>query len=348
MRIDIDLKQYVDNSYPIEIGALPHLHFDKKVAVITNPKVAGLHMGYLLDRLSAKELYFVTVPDGEDHKNLSTVEYILDRLFEHRLERGSLLIAFGGGVIGDMTGFSASIYQRGIEFIQIPTTLLAQVDASVGGKTGVNNRFGKNLIGSFYQPSAVYIDTYFLTTLPKREFSAGVAEIVKMAVTFDSEFFEWLENSKLESEAELQKAIKTSVEIKANVVKQDEKEAGIRAALNYGHTFAHVIEKETSYERFLHGEAVAIGMCMANDLAVEIGLMTQTEADRVKSLLRRFSLPTEYEIKNPAAFYESFFLDKKSKENRIRFVLPRSIGDFEIRGDIDKETVLKVLKKYSG
>ncbi|MDQ1339426.1 MAG: 3-dehydroquinate synthase, partial [Campylobacterota bacterium] len=174
MNIDIVLDKKVDNSYKIYIDDLGVMELNTKVAVITNPKVSGLHLKMLLSKLNAKECFIITVPDGENHKSLATAEYILDRLFEHKFDRKSMLIAFGGGVIGDMTGFVASIYQRGIDFIQIPTTLLSQVDASVGGKTGVNNKFGKNLIGAFYQPKAVYIDPFFLSTLPNREFSAGV------------------------------------------------------------------------------------------------------------------------------------------------------------------------------
>jgi 3-dehydroquinate synthase len=189
MTISINLKRVIDDSYPIHIGLLPEINFEGKVVVLTNPKVAGLHLQTLLSRLSAKEVYIVTIPDGEQYKTLATIESVLERMFDHRLNRKSLLVAFGGGVIGDMGGFTASLYNRGIDFIQIPTTLLSQVDASVGGKTGVNNRYGKNLIGAFHQPRAVYIDPSFLKTLPSREFGAGVAEIVKMAVTFNAPFF---------------------------------------------------------------------------------------------------------------------------------------------------------------
>ena len=348
MRVHIDLKKEEDRSYDIHIGRLPDIELDRKCAIVTNPKVAGLHLHYLLSKIKAKELYIVTLPDGEDYKDLQSLEFLLDRLFDHRLDRKSLLIAFGGGVIGDMTGFAAAIYQRGIDFIQVPTTLLSQVDASVGGKTGINNRFGKNLIGAFHQPKAVYIDTHFLRTLPKREFAAGVAEIVKMAVVFDGEFFSWLERADLSDESQLQEAIAKSVQLKAKIVALDEREGGVRASLNYGHTFAHVIENETGYSRYLHGEAVAIGMVMANELAKELGLLSQEEAERIKNVLKKYDLPTSYKIKNPEAFYEHFFLDKKSANDKIKFVLPKGIGDFVIRDDIDKESVLKVLRKYSG
>lgn len=346
MTISINLKRILDHSYPIHIGSLPDINWDGKVAILTNPKVAGLHLQTLLFRLKAKEIYIITIPDGEQYKNMETIEFILDRMFDHRLNRKSLLIAFGGGVIGDMGGFAASLFNRGIDFIQIPTTLLAQVDSSVGGKTGVNNRFGKNLIGAFHQPKSVYIDLSFLATLPSREFGAGVAEVIKMAVTFNREFFEWLENNDLREGENLQYAIRMAVETKARVVEEDEKEHGLRAALNYGHTFAHVIENETKYETYLHGECVAIGMVMANDLACEAGLMSFDEANRVKALLSRYNLPLSYPITNVEKFYQTFFLDKKSSDSSITFILPHGIGGVEITERIDSEAVKKILSAY--
>jgi 3-dehydroquinate synthase len=296
MLVNISLQRVVDDSYNITIDTLSKLHFDTKVAIVTNPKVAGLHLGYLLSKISAKELYIITVPDGEEYKNQQSVDLILESLFNHRFNRKSILIAFGGGVIGDMSGYVASIYQRGIDFIQIPTTLLSQVDASVGGKTGMNNAYGKNLVGAFHQPRGVYIDPYFLRTLPTREFGAGIAEVVKMAVTFNRDFFEFLENADLKNPVVLQEAIKQAVQTKAWVVGQDEKEHGLRAALNYGHTFGHVIENETKYKKFLHGEAVAIGMVMANKTAVKMNLMSEEEALRVEKLLQKYNLATSYVI----------------------------------------------------
>jgi 3-dehydroquinate synthase len=348
MTISINLKRVIDDSYPIHIGALPEINFEGKAVVLTNPKVAGLHLQTLLSRLHAKEVYIVTIPDGEQYKTLETIESILDRMFDHRLNRKSLLVAFGGGVIGDMGGFTASLYNRGIDFIQIPTTLLSQVDASVGGKTGVNNRYGKNLIGAFHQPRAVYIDPSFLKTLPSREFGAGVAEIVKMAVTFNAPFFEWLEENDLREGDNLLYAIAKAVETKAGVVEEDEKEQGLRAALNYGHTFGHVIENETKYETYLHGESVAIGMVMANALAHEIGLMSREEAARVKALLGRYDLPLEYPIQDIEKFYQTFFLDKKSADSAITFILPRGIGAVEITDKIESSTVKKVLTAFKG
>lgn len=348
MTISINLKRIIDDSYPIHIGALPEIRHDGKVVVLTNPKVAGLHLTTLLSKLIAKEVYIVTVPDGEQYKNLETIEGVLDRMFDHRLNRKSLLVAFGGGVIGDMGGFAASLYNRGIDFIQVPTTLLSQVDASVGGKTGINNRYGKNLIGAFHQPRAVYIDPSFLSTLPSREFGAGVAEIVKMAVTFNAPFFEWLEQNDLREGDNLQHAIHMAVETKARVVEEDEKEQGLRAALNYGHTFGHVIENETKYETYLHGESVAIGMVMANKVACEVGLMSEAEAERVKTLLGRYDLPLSYPIKDVEKFYQTFFLDKKSADLSITFILPQGIGGVKITDTINAETVKKVLSTFQG
>ena len=348
MIVPIELQPPKPVKYDITIDALPKLVYHTKVVVVTNPTVAGLHLDTLLSHIEAPQLHVVTVPDGEQYKTLETVEKILNECFEQKLDRKSLLIAFGGGVIGDMTGFTASLYQRGIDFVQIPTTLLSQVDASVGGKTGVNNKYGKNLIGAFYQPKAVYIDPAFLDTLPKREFAAGFAEIVKMAVMFDRDYFAFLKTADLTDTEQLKEAIRRSVELKAWVVNQDEKEAGIRAVLNYGHTFGHVVENETNYTTYLHGEAVAIGMVMANTLAVELGMMKQSEADEVKTLLEQAGLPTTYMIEDVDAFYEHFFLDKKSANNRIKFILPEGIGSHRIVEDIDASVVKRVLGIFGG
>lgn len=345
MTVKINLPH--NNSYEIFIDKLNELYFDTKVVIVTNPTVSGFHLEYLKTKLNAKELSVVTIPDGEKFKHMETIESILEHCFENRLDRKSLLVAFGGGVIGDMTGFAASIYQRGIDFVQIPTTLLSQVDASVGGKTGINNKFGKNLVGAFHQPIAVHIDPSMLKTLPKREFGAGVAEIVKMAVTFNKDFFEWLELNDIRDEDNLKIAIQKSVETKANVVSQDEKEHGIRAALNYGHTFGHVIENETNYNTFLHGEAVGIGMMMANAASVKLGLMTASEELRVKNLLEKYSIPTTYKIKDVEDFYEHFFLDKKSLDNKIKFILARGIGECLITNELRKNDIIDVLNGFT-
>ena len=336
-----------DCSYDIHIDTLKTIQLNGKVVVVTNPTISALHLPYLLAKIEAKEVSVVTIPDGEQFKTMDTILTILDHCFTQKLNRSSTLIAFGGGVIGDMTGFAASIYQRGINFIQVPTTLLSQVDASVGGKTGINNKFGKNLIGAFHQPIEVNIDPYFLTTLPKREFGAGVAEIIKMAVCFNKEFFVWLENNRLDSVENTAVGIQKSVQTKAWVVGQDEKEQGLRAALNYGHTFGHVIENETNYETYLHGEAVGIGMVMANNLAVKVGLMSEDEASRVKNLLDSYDIPTAYDIKDVEDFYNHFFLDKKSLDDKIKFIVPVGIGDCQITDGIAKSDVIEVLKGFA-
>jgi len=337
-----------NTSYDITIDTLQTITLDKKVVVVTNPTISKLHLDYLLSKLIIQDVSVCTIPDGEQYKHMQTIEDILEHCFEHKLNRSSVLIAFGGGVIGDMTGFAASIYQRGIDFIQIPTTLLSQVDASVGGKTGVNNKFGKNLVGAFHQPIAVNIDPYFLTTLPKREFAAGVAEIVKMAVCFDKDFFEWLEQNELNDDLgeNIAIAIQKSVKTKAWVVSQDEKEKGLRAALNYGHTFGHVVENETNYDTYLHGEAVGIGICMANAVSVKLGLMTQEESNRVKNLLERYNIPTKYTIKDVEDFYEHFFLDKKSLDNKIKFILAEGLGACKITDEVSKEVIVEVLQCF--
>ncbi len=329
-------------TYDIIIDKLPEIEIPTKTAIITNPKVSGLHINYLTSRLKTKELHIITLPDGEEYKNFDSVNYALERLFDAKFDRNSTLIAFGGGVIGDMTGFIASIFLRGIKFIQIPTTLLAMVDSSVGGKTGINNKYGKNLIGTFYQPEAVYIDTHFLSTLEKREFSAGMAEIIKMAVMFDKEFFDKIKKGELS----LEEMIKRSVELKAEVVNQDEKEKGIRSVLNYGHTFGHVIENLTNYKTYLHGEAVAIGMVMANELSRELGLLSENEAIEIKKVLKKHDLPVEFKIKDKEEFYNHFFLDKKTTDNKIKFIIPEKIGQYKIVENIDKEKILKVLEKF--
>ena len=343
MTVDINLP---DCNYKITIDKLQNIHIDTKAVIVTNQTVSSLHLDYLLSKLNVNDISVVTVLDGEQYKNFTTIEQILDHCFIHKLNRKSVLIALGGGVIGDMTGFASSIYQRGIDFIQVPTTLLSQVDASVGGKTGVNNKYGKNLIGAFHQPRAVYIDPYFLTTLPKREFSAGVAEIIKMAVCFNKDFFNWLELNDLDSEDNIKYAIQKSVETKASVVNQDEKEHGIRAALNYGHTFGHVIENETKYEKYLHGEAVGIGIVMANALSVKLNLLQKGDASRIKALLQKYNIPISYKIKDIEDFYQHFFLDKKALDNKIKFVLASGIGECVITDKSSKEDVITILKDF--
>ncbi|MGL2617027.1 3-dehydroquinate synthase [Helicobacter pylori] len=333
-----------EKSYKVFLGELPEIELKQKALIVSDSIVAGLHLSYLLKRLKALEVRVCVIESGEKHKNFNSLERILNNAFEMQLNRHSLMIALGGGVISDMVGFASSIYFRGIDFINVPTTLLAQVDASVGGKTGINTPYGKNLIGSFYQPKAVYIDLTFLKTLEKREFQAGVAEIIKMAVCFDKNLVEILETKDLKDC--LEEVVFQSVSIKAQVVMQDEKEQNIRAGLNYGHTFGHAIEKETDYERFLHGEAIAIGMRMANDLALSLGMLTLKEYERIEDLLKKFDLIFHYQITDIQKFYERLFLDKKSEDKTIKFILPKGVGAFEIASHIPKETIIKVLEKW--
>jgi 3-dehydroquinate synthase len=345
--IPINIEAKETKSYNIYIEPLRDINIDSKVAIVTNPTVSKYHLKKALSAINAPHIEVIEVPDGEEYKSMETIFVILDRLFESKFDRKSTLIALGGGVIGDMTGFAASMYQRGINFIQMPTTLLSQVDASVGGKTGVNNKYGKNLIGAFYQPKAVYIDPAFLDTLPQREFSAGLAEVIKMAVMFDKDFYNFLKEADFENKEDVIKIIAKSVTLKANIVNQDEKESGIRAVLNYGHTFGHVVENLTNYTEYLHGEAVAIGMVMANELALSLGLLSKQEANDIKELLSKSNLPTNFEITNVEDFYEHFFLDKKSSNNQISFILPNgTIGTHIIKKDIPKEIVIDVLNKF--
>lgn len=352
MQVKVNLDK--DKSYIVYIDELSKIHFDAKVVVLTNETIAKLHLDSFLEKIQAKEVFVISIKDGEEYKNLQTIEEILNQMFTYKLDRKSLLISFGGGVVSDMGGFVASIYQRGIDFINIPTTLLACVDASVGGKTGVNNKFGKNLIGSFYQPKAVYCQSKYLKTLNSRELAAGMAEFIKMAIIFDDKILDFIEqinendflNANLENE-KLAKIIKESIVLKAKIVSQDEKENSLRMLLNYGHTFAHVIENQTNYKQYLHGEAVAIGMHMANTLALNLKMLSMQEYQRIKSILAKFNLPTFYKITNIQEFYEAFFLDKKTHHQKINFVLPCGLGRACIKNDIDKSDIFKTLKAFS-
>lgn len=349
MKIEVKLKE---NSYQVFINELKELEFKGKVAIISNAKVAGLHLQSLLSKIKADELFIITIKDGEEYKSLATAEEILNQLFTSKLDRKSTLIALGGGVISDIVGFVASIYQRGIDFINIPTTLLACVDAAVGGKTGVNNSFGKNLIGTFKQPKAVYCESSFLKTLPQRELSAGMAEFIKMALSFDEKSLEFIE--KLDEKDFFQnfddetykQIIAKSVALKADVVSKDEKENNLRMLLNYGHTFAHIIENQTAYKGFLHGEAVAIGMNMANRLALNLGLLKEDEVKKVQRLLSKFKLPTSYKIEDVNEFYEAFFLDKKTHNEKINFILLSKLGEAFIKNDVPKDVLLRTLEEF--
>lgn len=354
-----------DFGYPIHIAPLrKHLHTTlsalkpTKILLITNEMIKSLYLPYLQESLkkhTAKggndfEILTYCIEDGEVHKNMSSIEGILDFAFAHKLDRKSLMISLGGGIVSDIVGFASGIYERGISFVSIPTTLLAQVDASVGGKCGINNAYGKNLVGLFHQPKAVFVDTHFLRSLPVRELRAGIAEMIKIAVCFEEKALEGLEVSgdinSLDFLDSLAPHIKKAIELKSAVVQRDEKEAGIRAGLNYGHTFGHAIENLTHYTKFLHGEAVAMGMRMANALALKLGNLSREQVQRIDSALSKFGLDFDYKIDSIEEFYEKLFLDKKSKGGKITLVLPRGIGGVDIRDDIDRELILETLREF--
>ena len=347
-------------SYPIYIGeglvAAPLLlkkHLaTKQVHIVSNETIAPLYLDKLIEGLDPSMSVTTTLlPDGEKYKNLAYLNNIFDGLLESRCNRKVTLIALGGGVIGDMTGFAAASYQRGVNFIQIPTTLLSQVDSSVGGKTGVNHRLGKNMIGAFYQPQCVLIDTQVLSTLPTREMSAGIAEIIKYGAICDKNFFEWLENNiddLLDKNFRaLSYAIKTSCEKKAEVVAKDEKESGVRATLNFGHTFGHAIESHMGYGEWLHGEAVAVGMCLAAELSSEMGLINKKEALRVRDLCQRAKLPVDKPTGMQAAeFIRYMKVDKKNVTESIRLVLLSALGNAVVSDDASEKMIGEIIDRY--
>lgn len=331
-------------SYPIRMGsstlselgtAMLPFNFEKRIALVSNPTVYSLYGQTVLDSLSGAgfDVALIKIPDGEEYKNLLWTEFIYGELLRARLERGSCLVALGGGVIGDITGFCAATYMRGIRFVQVPTTLLAQVDSSVGGKTGVNHALGKNMIGAFWQPSLVWIDITALKTLPAREFAAGMAEVIKYGVIRDRAFFEYLEKEaapvKNLSPEHLMHILKRSCEIKAEVLALDERESGLRAILNYGHTVGHAVETLTGYKKYLHGEAVAIGMCMEARVARERGLLDAADHERIIKLVASYDLPTEIpgDLAGKQELINAMLLDKKVKGSEIRAVLPSGIGN---------------------
>jgi len=330
-------------SYPIYIGThllgqsallAPHVPAEQ-VMIVSNTTVAPLYLDKTLAAFSEFQTASVLLPDGETYKNLEVLTQIFDALLGKRFDRRSTLVALGGGVVGDMTGFAAACFQRGIHFIQIPTTLLAQVDSSVGGKTGVNHPLGKNMIGAFYQPRAVLIDTATLDTLDPRQFSAGLAEVVKYGLIRDAAFFSWLEDHVQDLLARdpqaLAYAIERSCRNKAEVVAQDELEAGKRALLNLGHTFGHAIETGMGYGRTLHGEAVAIGMAVAADVSARLGWLSQTDSQRIQDLLMRMNLPVRVPVElNQERMVNLMKVDKKVLSGKIRLVLLQGIGQASI------------------
>lgn len=351
-RLNVEL---ADRSYPISIGSGLLAQRDlftqairgRRVMIVTNETVAPLYLQRLQQTLDGYQLDACVLPDGEAYKTLDSFGQIMTALLEGGHGRDTTIVALGGGVIGDLAGFAAASYQRGVAFIQIPTTLLSQVDSSVGGKTGVNHPLGKNMIGAFYQPKAVIIDTDCLATLPRRELSAGLAEVIKYGIIWDAEFFAWLERNiagllALDASLLIQ-AILRCCSIKADVVSQDETETGVRALLNLGHTFGHAIESEQGYGNWFHGEAVAAGTMLAARTALQLGLLNQAQVMRIRTLLAAVELP----LSAPAdmdfpVFMRHMMRDKKVLAGKLRLILPTNIGQADLFSDVS-ETVLQAV-----
>lgn len=346
-----------DRSYPITIGAgvlndssvLADRIKGKNVVIVTNTVVAPLYLSSLEKELRnlGKTCSAVILPDGEEHKHWASLMMIFDHLLEHKCDRKITLIALGGGVIGDMTGFAAATYMRGVPFIQIPTTLLSQVDSSVGGKTGINHPLGKNMIGAFYQPQAVIADTSTLNTLPDNELSAGLAEVIKHGAIIDLAFFEWLEANMAKLRARdaqaLAYAVVRSCEIKADVVRQDEREGGLRAILNFGHTFGHAIESGLGYGKWLHGEAVGCGMVMAADLSCRLGYIDFVTKTRIKKLIEAAGLPVIAPDLGEQHWLELMEVDKKNEGGKIKFILLKPLG-YSVITNVPEELLLQTLR----
>jgi len=356
-RLRIDLGE---RGYPILVGPgllddaalLGELVTARDVLIVTNTTVGPLYLGRLERALAGKRLGSVVLPDGEQYKTLDTLARVFDALVERRMNRDACVAALGGGVVGDMAGFAAACYQRGVDYVQVPTTLLAQVDSSVGGKTGVNHPGGKNLIGAFHQPRAVVADTTTLGTLPPREFRAGLAEVIKYGLVADAGFLDWIEANLdallgLEARA-LAHAIRRSCEIKAGIVAEDEREHGRRALLNLGHTFGHAIETATGYGEWLHGEAVGAGMLMAADLSCRLGWLRRDDVERVRALLARAGLPAAAPPIGAARALKLMGMDKKVLAGRLRLVLMRGIGEGVVEGDYPADALQATLAAHFG
>ena len=352
--------QFDDRSYPIYIGQnlisdfslinqhLPH----KKIAVVTNNLVADIYLDTLINSLSPhKDVISIILTDGEKHKNTDSLNIIYSELLKNKADRNITLIALGGGVIGDITGFAAATYMRGVNFIQIPTTLLSQVDSSVGGKTGINHPLGKNMIGAFYQPKCVITDVNVLTTLPRRELSAGLAEVIKYGLIRDKRFFEWLEDNMQSlvgmKQDYLMEAILRSCQNKADVVEADEFESGIRAILNLGHTFGHAIEVAQGYGNWLHGEAVGAGIVMAAKLSQSMNWLSDKDLKRIIKLIKNAGLPTIPPNISVEKYLELMMLDKKTKDGQINLVLQKSMGEAVLTNAYDSSKLRQILDQSS-
>lgn len=344
-----------DRSYPIYIGegllqqgALLRQHVaGHQVMVVCNETVAPLYLSALREQLDSQHYSEVILPDGEQYKSLEVLAQIYDKLLADKHNRTTTLIALGGGVVGDMTGFAAASYQRGVNFIQIPTTLLALVDSSVGGKTGVNHPLGKNMIGAFHQPQCVVADIELLKTLPERELSAGLAEVIKYGLICDKPFYHWLDANMealmARDSATLSEAIYRSCENKARVVASDEREAGIRAILNFGHTFGHAIETAQGYGNWLHGEAVAVGMLVAAKLSAQLGFISDGEVEAIEAMLIRAKLPVALPLMTADAFIALMSVDKKVLDGRLRLVLLKSIGEAVVTSEVAEAQIRATL-----
>ncbi len=351
LRVDLG-----ERSYPITIGPgllgspdllLPHIG-GRRVAVVTNTTVAPLYLSQLAEplRQAGLDVIEIVLPDGEQHKNWDSLMQVFDTLLAHQCDRRTTLVALGGGVIGDLTGYAAASYMRGVPFIQVPTTLLSQVDSSVGGKTGINHPLGKNMIGAFYQPRAVLADTATLGTLPARELSAGLAEVIKHGAIIDCEFFDWIENNMAQlvgrDPQALSHAILRSCQIKADVVRQDEREGGLRAILNFGHTFGHAIEAGLGYGQWLHGEAVGCGMVMAADLSQRMGFIDAAAVARIRAVVAAAGLPTVAPDLGLERWLELMEVDKKNEGGAIKFILVKPLGVPHI-GSVPHELLVATL-----
>ena len=350
-----------DKSYPIYIGSgilsekewvAKHIK-SKQVFIVTNVTVAPLYLAQLQQSLEQFQVEVIQLPDGEQYKNLAHVTTIFDRLLENKYSRNATLIALGGGVVGDMGGFAAACYQRGIAFIQIPTTVLAQVDSSVGGKTGVNHPLGKNMVGAFYQPQCVIADMDVLDTLDDRQLIAGLAEVIKYGLIRDLPFFEWLEDNMTllvaRDKAALSYAIEKSCLNKAEVVAEDEFESGVRATLNLGHTFGHAIETGMGYGRYLHGEAVSIGIGYAADLSKRMGWLSDADVKRIIALLTVAGLPVQSPKEmSVTQFVDLMAVDKKNVDGEIRFILLKSIGQATLPVGVNQQLLEQTLYEYDG
>ena len=348
--LDRSYNIFIKRGLTSEIGErLSAIGVSRRIALVTNPTVKGLYGKDVVSSLESAgfSVVVIEIPDGEEFKNLDEVSKVYDRLVKEKIDRACPVVALGGGVVGDLAGFVAATYLRGVPYVQVPTTLLAQVDSSVGGKTAVNHSLGKNMIGSFYQPKMVIIDPDVLSTLDEREVSTGFAEMVKHGIIRDKDYFESFEANAEKIRtlgAEVDTAITRSCEIKASVVSEDEKETGLRGILNFGHTFAHAIEAVAGYTIYRHGEAVSMGMVMAAGFSAELGLSDPALTGRIKGVLDSLGLPTDAPALDPMTIFASMLLDKKVKDGRINFVLLKSLGEVVIE-EVDEDKLKSYLTK---